>query len=182
LHIQNDRRAGRGDELHSLLRAAAGVGAAFVIPSASLAGTVPGAAPNCAVSLPQGQANLHQFAGKVVYVDFWASWCVSCLASFPFMDQLQREFGPQGLQIIAVNMDENGADARRFLSTHKTSFPIALGNNSQCAKQFGVNAMPSTVLIDRSGTIRTVHAGFRPGEAASIRATLQSLLKEPRHS
>ena len=114
--------------MHNLLRAIAGFGAAFVIPSSSIAATVPRAVPDCAVSLPQGQANLRQFAGKVVYVDFWASWCVSCLASFPFMDQLQRELGPQGLQIVAVNMDENAADARRFLASHKPSFPIALGN------------------------------------------------------
>jgi thiol-disulfide isomerase/thioredoxin len=154
----------------------------MVIPAASLAATAPRAVPDCAVSLPQGQTNLHQFAGKVVYVDFWASWCVSCLASFPFMEQLQRELGPQGLQIVAVNMDENAADARRFLSTHKPSFPIALGNNSQCAKQFGVNAMPSTFFVDRNGNIRGVHAGFHPGEAATIRATIQNLLKEPRHS
>jgi peroxiredoxin len=79
-------------------------------------------------------------------------------------------------------MDENAADARRFLASHKPSFPIALGNNSQCAKQFGVNAMPSTFLVGRDGRIRAVHAGFHPGEAASVRATLQSLLKESRRS
>ena len=167
--------------MDSLLRVAAGLGATFMIPAASLAATAPRVVPDCAVSLPQGQANLHQFGGKVVYVDFWASWCVSCLASFPFMDQLRRELGPQGLQIVAINMDENPADARRFLSSHKASFPIALGNNNQCAKQFGVNAMPSTFFVDRNGKIRGVHAGFRPGEAAAIRTTLQNLLKEPRH-
>lgn len=134
------------------------------------------------MSLTGGTANLHQFAGKVVYVDFWASWCVSCLASFPFMDQLQREFGPQGLQIVAVNMDENAADARRFLSSHKPGFPVALGNNSQCAKRFGVNAMPATYFVDRNGKIRAVHAGFHPGEAGPIRAAIEALLKEPGHS
>lgn len=162
------------------LRAAAVFGWALLASASSVTGAVPRTAPDCALALGQVQTSLAQMSGKVVYVDFWASWCVSCLASFPFMDQIQRELGPSGLQVIAVNLDENPADARRFLSTHHPAFPIALGNNSQCARRFGVNAMPSTFYVDRSGRIRGVHAGFQPGEAAAIRATLKKLLDEPR--
>jgi thiol-disulfide isomerase/thioredoxin len=130
--------------------------------------------------LPQGHSSIGQLDGKVVYVDFWASWCVACLASFPFMDQMQRELGPKGLQVIAVNLDQKPADAQRFLAAHRVSFPIALGSNEPCARQFGLDAMPSTFFVDRDGKIRAVHSGFRPGEAAGIRAVIEKLLAEPR--
>ena len=136
-------------------------------------------APDCAFHIPGHDSSLKQLSGKVVYVDFWASWCVACLASFPFMEQMQRELGPKGLQVVAVNMDQKPADAQRFLARHHVTFPIALGGNEACAKQFGVGAMPSTFFVDRGGRVRATHAGFHPGEAAGIRSLVERLLAEP---
>jgi len=112
-------------------------------------------------------------------VDFWASWCVACLASFPFMEQMQRDLGARGLQVVALNLDQKPADAQRFLAAHRVSFPIAMGSNEACAKQFGVGAMPSTFIVDRNRRIRAVHAGFRSGEARAIRGLVEQLLAEP---
>src|SRR3954454_771597 len=164
-------------------RVAAWLGCAFVLSAVSVAASpLPRPAPNCPLALSQRHSSIAGLSGKVVYVDFWASWCVSCLASFTFMDQMQRELGPKGLQVVAVNLDQKPADAQRFLARHKVSFPIALGINEACAKQFGVGAMPSTFLVDRTGRIRAVHSGFRPSEATAIRGLVEKLLAEPARS
>jgi thiol-disulfide isomerase/thioredoxin len=169
--------------MKTFFRAAAVLGCAFCLSAqAASAAPLPRPAPDCKLALPQGHSGIAAQAGKVVYVDFWASWCVACLASFPFMDQLQRELGPKGLQVIAVNMDERPADAQRFLAAHRVGFPVALGANDACARQFGVGAMPSSFLVDRNGKIRAVHSGFRPGEGAALRNMVERLLAEPARS
>lgn len=117
--------------------------------------------------------------GKVRYVDFWASWCGPCLKAFPFMAALQRDLAPRGLEVIALNLDERPADARSFLERHPAGFEVRLGDNVPCARAFGVDAMPSSFLVDRRGRVRHAQRGFRPGEAAALRALVERLLEEP---
>ena len=137
------------------------------------------AVPACSLHLGAAQASdLRQYRGKVVYVDFWASWCTTCVLSFPYMNQLNRDYAARGLEVIGVNMDQKPADAQRFLAGHPAGFSIALGANSACAKAFGVKAMPSSFLIDRSGVIRERREGFRSGEARRLGARVQQLLDE----
>jgi peroxiredoxin len=137
-------------------------------------------APACAFSLKDsGAADLRQFRGKVVYVDFWASWCTSCVQSFPFLSDLDRAYAARGLKIIGVNMDQRPADAARFLEQHPAGFDIAQSPNGACAKAFGVKAMPSSFVIDRRGLVRETHQGFRPGEARRLQGLIEQLLAEP---
>jgi peroxiredoxin len=148
----------------------------FTLTGAALAAS----APDCSWNLDGARqiANTQQFRGKVLYVDFWASWCAPCVLSFPFMNQLQAALGGQGLQVLAVNMDARPEDEQRFLAAHPARFDVASGENAQCAKNFGVEAMPSSFIVDRSGTIRFVHRGFRPDDAGQLRAEVQQLLTE----
>ena len=136
--------------------------------------------PDCALtSLADKQSfSLQQFKGKVIYVDFWASWCGPCAKSFPFMNELSRDLKDKGLEVIGINLDELSADAQSFLGRYPANFTIAAANNGQCAKDFGVKAMPSTYLVDRKGTVRHVHLGFRAGEAMELRALVEQLLAE----
>lgn len=122
--------------------------------------------------------NLDDFKGKVLYVDFWASWCGPCAKSFPFMTQLHHELGDKGLVLIGVNLDENSEDARAFLTQFPANFTIAIDKNEQCARQFDVKAMPSSYLIDRDGIIRHVHMGFRADEGKELRDMVEKLLIE----
>ena len=155
----------------------AGLVAAIPLSAATAADRpLPSCTLNLGAATPAG--GFDQFRGKVLYVDFWASWCVPCLLSFPFMTELQKADGDRGLQVVAVNMDAKPADAEAFLTKHPAGFTVAAGPNADCAKAFGVAAMPTSFLVDRKGMIRTVHAGFRPGDPDGLRAEIDALLAE----
>ena len=147
---------------------------------AALAAADGGRAPGCPLRLSDGRlSDVRQFRGKVVYLDFWASWCTSCVLSFPYMDQLSRDQEARGLRVVAVNMDQDPAAAQRFLARHPSSFSIVLGDNAPCARAFGVKAMPSSFLIDRRGVVREQVQGFQSGEAKRLAAKVEQLLDEP---
>jgi thiol-disulfide isomerase/thioredoxin len=122
--------------------------------------------------------SLSQFKGKVVLVDFWASWCGPCGQSFPHLEALHRQYHDKGLVVIGVNLDEDPQEAAAFVDKHPVGFSLALANNESCAKAFAVQAMPSSYVIDQSGTIRLQQYGFRQGEAESNRALIEQLLVE----
>jgi len=136
--------------------------------------------PDCALTaISDAQSyGLKQFHGKVLYVDFWSSWCGPCAQSFAFLNELNRDLKDRGLQVIAVNLDEVPEDVKAFLAQHPADFTVVTDASQQCAKDFDVKAMPSSYLIDRNGVIRHVHLGFRPEEAKDFRALTEQLLAE----
>ena len=121
---------------------------------------------------------LEKLAGKVVLVDFWASWCGPCLQSFPWMNELQLRHAGDGLVILAVNLDQERALADAFLKKLPPKFRIEYDQAGRLAKQFGVEAMPTSFLIDRQGRVRVRHAGFREAQRAEREQQIQQLLKE----
>ncbi len=131
------------------------------------------------LSKQQQPLDLNKFAGKVLYLDFWASWCPPCAKSFPFLNRLNQQHHEQGLQIIGINLDENLADAEKFLSQFPAEFLVASDLSKQCAEELGVAAMPSSYLIDRQGVIRHIHLGFRADETDELREKVMQLLAEP---
>lgn len=171
-----------GSETLGRWRAAAAIALAAVLltgQAAQAAARAGEPAPACTVHLTGDQAaELRQYRGKVVYVDFWASWCATCVLSFPFLNGLDHAYAGRGLQVIGVNMDQRPADAAQFLARHPTQFAVALGDNQKCARAFGVEAMPSSFVIDRHGVVRALHQGFRPGEGKSLSALVERLLDE----
>lgn len=135
--------------------------------------------PDCVMtSLNNTPVHFHEYEGKVLYVDFWASWCTSCMQSFPFLNQLTHEFGQKGLHIVGVNLDEKVDDALAFLGHHPSQFTIANHGGEQCAKSFDVQAMPTSYLIDKHGIIRYIHQGFREGEMQELKIQIEQLLAE----
>ena len=136
--------------------------------------------PACALT-PLGEApvpDLTGLRGEVLYVDFWASWCVPCGKAFPFMNRLAREFRSQGLRVVGINVDENPADALAFLARHPALFELGADAQGQCPRAFGVKGMPTSYLVDRQGVIRLVHLGFNGEDAAPLRLQVQQLLQE----
>jgi thiol-disulfide isomerase/thioredoxin len=114
--------------------------------------------------------------GKVIWVDFWASWCVPCRRSFPWMNTMHRKYGGQGLQIIAVNLDKDRALADGFLVETPAEFTLRFDPAGNLAKQFEVQAMPSSYLLDATGKILARHFGFRLSDSAEYEQTIQTAL------
>jgi thiol-disulfide isomerase/thioredoxin len=121
---------------------------------------------------------LTTLAGKVVLVDFWASWCSPCLRSFPWMNELQHRHGGEGFVVVAVNLDQDRALADAFLNKVPVDFRVEFDAAGRIARQFGVQAMPTSFLIDRRGQVRVRHAGFRDKQRAERELQIQQLLKE----
>ncbi|MEI6354914.1 MAG: TlpA disulfide reductase family protein [Methylococcus sp.] len=137
-------------------------------------------APSCTLSKigGGGEKTLEAYQGKVIYVDFWASWCGPCAQSFPFMNKLQKELGSKGLSIVGVNLDEKAGDAMGFLNQTPAHFELVADAGGKCAHELGVKAMPSSYLIDRQGVLRFIHLGFKPTEAQALRDEVEALLDE----
>jgi thiol-disulfide isomerase/thioredoxin len=118
--------------------------------------------------------------GKVILVDFWASWCAPCKASFPAMEDLYKHNSDGGFTIIAVSVDEKQEDMARFLEKVKASFAVVRDADQKLVAAADVETMPTSFLIDRSGKIRFVHTGFRGEETVKeYRKQIEQLLKEP---
>ena len=113
---------------------------------------------------------------KVVFVDFWASWCVPCRHSFPFMKVLAQKYSDKGLQIITVNLDKKHADAEKFLHDTQTAFQVVYDSTAAIAKLFKVDAMPTSFLYGRDGLLHSRYRGFQDNEAASLDSTISMLL------
>lgn len=121
--------------------------------------------------------------GKVILIDFWASWCGPCKASFPVLNELQKEYGPKGLVVIAVNQDATDALMRSFLDDHPASFTTLRDAGNRLVEAADVQSMPSSYLFDRSGKIRFLHTGFH-GEktTAQYKKEIEQLLNEKKET
>jgi thiol-disulfide isomerase/thioredoxin len=118
-------------------------------------------------------------AGRVVLLDFWASWCAPCKASFPALGELQKELGPRGLVVLGVSVDEKRSAYETFLKRHPQPFATVRDASHQLAKTVQVPKMPTSYLIDRRGVVRHVHEGFHGDVTVrQLRAQLIALLDE----
>jgi thiol-disulfide isomerase/thioredoxin len=117
--------------------------------------------------------------GKIVLIDFWASWCAPCKESFPTMNDLQKRYGPQGLIIIAVNVDENSSDMVDFLKQHNAKFAVVRDGARKLVDKVAISTMPTSFLIDSNGKVRFTHNGFRGDETKKkYEQEIESLLKK----
>lgn len=140
-----------------------------------------GAAPDCELTSMSGDMqrySLQQFRGKVLYVDFWASWCPPCAKSVPFLNELDHDLKDKGLQVIGVNLDQASEDAKAFLAKYPANFTVLADANGNCAKEFDVKAMPSSYLVDRNGIVRHINFGFRSEDVKELRTIAEQLLAE----
>ncbi|MFK7855338.1 MAG: TlpA family protein disulfide reductase [Granulosicoccus sp.] len=121
--------------------------------------------------------DLSDYQGQVVYVDFWASWCPPCRASFPFMSELSLQYGDQ-LAIVAISVDENKSDADLFLESFETPFNIVYDTAGELAAQFNVPGMPTSYVYDRDGLLLHRHIGFRKSDQDAIRGLIESAISQ----
>ena len=128
----------------------------------------------------QGQLSLASLHGKVVYLDFWASWCKPCALSLPTLDGFRKEFPSKDFAVLAVNVDHDPALAKAFLSRRPVGYPSLNDPQGELPVKFGVETMPTSFLIDRQGVIRRVHAGFRKEDVPELRQAIQELIRSGR--
>jgi peroxiredoxin len=125
-----------------------------------------------------GHVSLAAYKGKVVYLDFWASWCAPCLTSLPLLEELRKELAGQDFQILAVNVDKDRDKAKRFLARHPIGYPSVSDPEGKLPETFGLKTMPTSFLIDRNGVIRHIHDGFRPSDMAGLKDRIRALLEK----
>lgn len=135
-------------------------------------------APDFRLSDPALGQQLSDLKGKVVYLDFWASWCKPCRHSFSWMNHLQSEYGDQGLVILAVNLDAEPEQAQAFLQRHPANFHIQFDPQGKIAEQYQLLGMPSSYLIDADGTLRHIHQGFFTDKQPVYHQQIKTLLGE----
>ncbi|HST28311.1 MAG TPA: TlpA disulfide reductase family protein [Rudaea sp.] len=123
--------------------------------------------------------SLSDYRGKVVLVDFWASWCGPCRQSLPLYNGLQADFPAADFAILAVGLDEDAVDARAFLHEHPVKYAALQNPQGDVAQAFGLKGMPSSYLIDRSGVVRYAHAGFEPRDIDALKREIAELVAQP---
>lgn len=127
--------------------------------------------------LSREEFSLSRFAdAKLVYLDFWASWCVPCRHSFPWLNAMQKKYADRGLVIVGVNVDPDRADADRFLAAYPADFTLVMDPAGELAEQWRLQGMPSAVIIDASGQEVHRHIGFRADRTEDYENLIVELL------
>ena len=124
----------------------------------------------------QGISKLSQFRGKVIYLDFWASWCGPCRESFPWMNAMQEKY--KQLEVVAINLDANDNDAKKFLALNSAKFKVLFDPKGRTPEQYGVMGMPTSFIISKSGKVLMQHMGFKQADRAEIERLIQTALEE----
>ena len=135
-----------------------------------------GTAPDFELDGLDGKVKLSEYKGKVVYLDFWASWCGPCRKSFPWMNDVHSRLKKKGFRVIAINLDTKRADADKFLTQLTANFDIAFDPPGKVAELYELQGMPSAYLIDRDGKLHSAHMGFRDKDIPLLEREIELLL------
>jgi thiol-disulfide isomerase/thioredoxin len=127
---------------------------------------------------PAGPLDVTRFKGKMIYLDFWASWCAPCRLAFPFMDRLAATYPPDKFMVITVDVDKDHDKGVGWLTRIGSRLPVVYDADGAIARSYGVAEMPTTFLIGTDGRIRFTHRGFFPEREAEYRSHVESLMNE----
>lgn len=140
---------------------------------------VTGIAPDFALPDSRGQTvSLENFAGEVVLINFWASWCAPCRQEMPLLEAIYQRYASLGFNLLGINVEEDSSLADRFLQTTPVSFPILYDRENSISKLYDVIAMPTTILVDRQGQMRFIHHGYEPGYEKDYQDQVRALIRE----
>jgi thiol-disulfide isomerase/thioredoxin len=166
----------RSSRLLSLLRASA---LTATLAVSSFVGASSSIAPSFALPSRAGDTvSLDKLKGQVVMINFWASWCGPCRTEMPLLDQMYKRYSSLGFTLIGVNVEADTKDAEKLLANMPVTFPVLFDRESKVSKLYDVNAMPSSVFIDRKGNVRYLHRGYKNGDESEYLNQIRALLKE----
>jgi len=163
-----------------LLAGTAAAGMAGIGVAAAVAPLATGApAPAFQLDSSDGKAvDLGSLRGKVVMINFWASWCGPCREEMPILEKLHAKYKPMGFTMIGVNVEPDSAEAAKWLKATPVTFPILFDTKSEVSKLYAVQSMPSTVIIDRKGNLRWLHRGYKAGDENEYLNQIRALVRE----
>lgn len=122
--------------------------------------------------------DLSPYKGQVVLVDFWASWCSPCHASFPWLSRVQKKYAAQGLMVLTINLDEQQQDAAAFLAKYPNTLAVLYDPKGLYAQEYGLETMPTSLIIDRKGVIRYRHNGFLESKVNDYEDHIRTVLHD----
>jgi peroxiredoxin len=157
----------------------AAIAAALAVTLPALAGSTGGPAPQFTLAARSGQdVSLAQYKGQVVMINFWASWCGPCRQEMPLLESIYKKYNKMGFTLLGVNVEPDSQAANEWLKQTPVSFPILYDKDSKVSKLYDVAGMPSSVIIDRSGKLRVLHRGYKPGDENEYLDSIRTLIRE----
>ena len=146
-------------------------------PFALAADPVP--APDFTLKSNSGEnVRLAEQRGTVVMLNFWATWCAPCRKEMPLLDELYQRYSDAGFVLYGVNVEQDSAAADKLIADLGVSFPILYDPESKASRAYDVNAMPTTVMVDKDGNVRYVNRGYRAGDEEKYREQIRELIRE----
>lgn len=121
---------------------------------------------------------LSELKGRVVMLNFWATWCGPCAEEIPHLNELHESLDPYDFELLGINLDEDQSKAKHLANKLKVNFPVLFDKDKDVSKSFDIKAMPTTIIIDRAGKIRHVNRGFKKGYIERYHRQIQALRKE----
>ena len=156
----------------------AAIVAVVAIAMPAFAGTG-SAAPSFTLGSNGGkEISLAQYKGQAVMINFWASWCGPCREEMPLLESIYKKYNRLGFTMLGVNVEPDSKAANDWLKQTPVSFPILYDTDSKVSKLYEVAGMPSTVIIDRNGTLRVLHRGYKPGDENEYMDSIRALIRE----
>ena len=150
----------------------------FFVGGSAIAANPANQAPDFKLEGQQKQIELSKYHGKVVFIDFWASWCQPCRKSFTWMNKMQSLYGSEGFKVIAINLDESRAKADEFLQQIPANFDVAFDPQGNTAEAYKIKAMPSSYLIDKNGKVVHANLGFRGNDEDKLETKIRNLVRQ----
>ncbi len=129
-------------------------------------------------ALDGSNLRLAEQKGDIMLINFWASWCGPCIQEMPALDKLAQKYRPLGVQVWGVNVENDSTAAKAYLHKVQVGFPILFDLDNSVSKAYQVDAMPTTVILDKDGKVRAVHRGYQPGFEKKYENDIKQLLRE----
>jgi peroxiredoxin len=153
--------------------------AALLLSANATATIVEGKAPDFTLKSAKGSnLKLSEHRGEVVMINFWASWCAPCREEMPILNDMYLRYRDMGFTLLGVNVEEDSSAAKKMIQDLKVVFPVLYDTSNDVSKLYSVEAMPSTILVDRDGNMRYLHRGYLPGYEEDYERQVRELMRE----
>jgi peroxiredoxin len=129
-------------------------------------------------SLEGSNLRLEEYRGQVVLINFWASWCGPCRQEMPLLDRLHHRYEDTGFAVLGVNVEGEVEPAQEIVDKTNVTFPVLIDEDQKVSEMYDLEAMPSTVVVDRDGVVRYIHRGYKPGDEAKYIEVVKTLIRE----